>query len=75
MLVGLGLLLALSLAVSAALDALIDWVAPGHRRCGNAVPRWTGPVLEFVVNCVLAAACSPRCRGCGSARAGCCRPR
>jgi membrane protein len=55
MLLGLGLLLALSLGVSAALDALINWATP-DTTLGNTVPRWTGPALEFGVNLLLAAA-------------------
>ena len=55
MLVGLGVLLLLSLGVSAALDALVGWATP-DTTLGNSVPRWTGGALEFGVNLLLAAA-------------------
>jgi membrane protein len=55
MLVGLGALLALSLGVSAALDRVIDWLAP-DTTLGNSLLRLSGPVLEFGVNLLLAAA-------------------
>ena len=55
MLIGLGLLLMLSLGVSAALDALIGWATP-DTTLGNSVPRWSAVVLEFGVNLLLAAA-------------------
>jgi membrane protein len=55
MLVGLGLLLGLSLAMTGALARLIDWLAP-DTNLGQDLVRRFGPVLEFVVNVVLAAA-------------------
>lgn len=55
MLVGLGLLLGLSLGLTAALDWLIDWIAP-DTTFGDSLLRGSGPVLEFGVNLLLAAA-------------------
>lgn len=52
MLVGLGLLLGLSLAMTDLLERLIDHFAPQT----GVIGRSLGPVLEFVVNVVLAAA-------------------
>ncbi len=56
MLALLGLLLALSLATAGAIDSLVDHVAPGIGAVGQALLRGSGPVLEFLVNQVLAAA-------------------
>lgn len=52
MLVGLGLLLAASLAATGALDALVMRVAPESR----AVALIVGPALELIINLALAAA-------------------
>ena len=57
MLVGLGLLLGLSLATSTAIDWVLDWLAgPEATVVGNTVLRASGPLLEFGVNLILAAA-------------------
>jgi membrane protein len=55
MLVGLGLLLGLSLATTTAIDRLLDWLA-ADTGVGQVALRPFGPVLEFVVNLILAAA-------------------
>lgn len=55
MLVGLGILLALSLAMTTALDRLLDWAAPDTYLAATLL-RPIGPALEFLVNLVLAAA-------------------
>jgi membrane protein len=55
MLVGLGLLLGLSLAMSAAIDRVLDWLV-GSTGLGATVLRSSGPVLEFLINLLLAAA-------------------
>lgn len=54
-LVGLGVLLALSLATSALIDAALDWLAP-DTTFGTMFLRATGPVLAFGVNLILAGA-------------------
>ena len=56
MLVGLGLLLGLSLAMTAAIDSAAGLAGARHRRSATLLLRSSGPVLEFVVNLVLAAA-------------------
>jgi membrane protein len=57
MLVGLGLLLALSLAMTTAIDRLLDWLVRSKTTIvGATVLRSSGPVLEFGVNLILAAA-------------------
>ena len=57
MLVVLGVLLALSLALTAAIDFLVDHLAAPHSGAfGPVLLRGSGPVLEFVINLVLAAA-------------------
>jgi membrane protein len=55
MLLGLGLLLGLSLAMTSAIDRLFDWLAP-NTDLGELLLWPIGPVLEFLVNLVLAAA-------------------
>lgn len=55
MLFGLGLLLGLSLAMSWALDQLVGFLAP-DTNLGEMLLRPFGPLLEFMVNVVLAAA-------------------
>ena len=55
MLIGLGVLLGLSLALSAAIDKVLDIIAP-NTTFGSSLVRSSGPVLEFLVNFVLAAA-------------------
>jgi membrane protein len=55
MLFGLGILLGLSLAMSWALDQLIGLLAP-DTNLGEMLLRPIGPLLEFMVNVVLAAA-------------------
>jgi membrane protein len=55
MLVGLGVLLALSLAMTAAIDAVLDWLAP-DTTIGETLLRSVGPVLELAVDIILAAA-------------------
>ncbi len=55
MLVGLGVLLGLSLAMTAAIDKVLGILAP-NTTFGSAIIRSSGPVLEFLVNFVLAAA-------------------
>ncbi len=55
MLIGLGLLLGLSLATSAAIDKVLAILAPNNT-FGNLLASGSGPVLEFAVNFVLAAA-------------------
>jgi membrane protein len=55
MLIGLGVLLILSLAISLAFDTVLDLITP-DTTFGNLVNRGFGPVLEFVVNLVLAGA-------------------
>ncbi len=55
MLVGLGLLLGLSLAMTWALDRLLDWLA-ADSGLGQLALRPIAPVLEFLVNLILAAA-------------------
>ncbi len=57
MLAGLGLLLALSLAITTAINKLLDWLAgPDTTIVGDTILRSSGPVLEFAVNLILAAA-------------------
>ena len=55
MLIGLGVLLGLSLALSAAIDTVLNIFAP-NTTFGSSVVRSFGPVLELLVNFVLAAA-------------------
>jgi membrane protein len=55
MLVGLGILLGLSLATTAAIGAVLEWLAP-NTNLGVTLLRPTGSLLEFAVNVVLAAA-------------------
>jgi membrane protein len=55
MLVGLGLLLAVSLAMTAAIDTVLNWLAP-NTTFGDMLVRSSAPVLELIVNVVLAAA-------------------
>jgi membrane protein len=55
MLAGLGLLLALSLAMAAVLDGALAWLAP-DTNAGRTLIRSSGPVLELFVNIMLAAA-------------------
>jgi membrane protein len=55
MLVGLGVLLLLSLAMTSGLDRLLGWIAP-DTDLGETLLRPFGPALEFVVNLVLACA-------------------
>jgi membrane protein len=55
MLFGLGLLLGLSLAMTAAIDSVLRYLVP-DTNFGNLLLRSSGPVLEFAVNLVLAAA-------------------
>jgi membrane protein len=55
MLVGLGVLLGLSLAMTGAIDYLVGLLAP-DTGFGNLLVRSSGVVLEFAVNLVLAAA-------------------
>src|SRR5689334_15754593 len=55
MLVGLGVLLGLSLAMTAAIDVILAHLVP-DTNFGNLLLRSSGPVLEFAVNLVLAAA-------------------
>ncbi len=56
-LVGLGLLLALSLAMTTAIDRVLDALAgPETTIVGDTVLRASGPLLEFGVNVILAAA-------------------
>jgi membrane protein len=55
MLIGLGLLLGLSLAVSGAIDRLLELLAP-NTTFGTAFLHASGPVLELAVNFVVAAA-------------------
>jgi membrane protein len=55
MLIGLGILLGLSLAITAAFDAVLDMLA-SDTVFGNTLVRSTGPSLAFVVNVILAAA-------------------
>jgi membrane protein len=55
MLVGLGVLLGLSLAMTAAIDVILAHLVP-DTNFGNLLLRSSGPVLEFGVNLVLAAA-------------------
>ena len=55
MLVGLGVLLGLSLAMTTVLDWSLYWLAP-NTTFGTALVRSSGPVLELAVNFVLAAA-------------------
>jgi membrane protein len=57
MLVALGLLLALSLAMTAAIEEILsEIVGPDAGRIGGGVLAWSGPVLEFAINIVLATA-------------------
>jgi membrane protein len=57
MLVGLGLLLALSLVMTAAIEEILEKiVGPDAGRIGGGVLAWSGPVLEFAINLVLAIA-------------------
>jgi membrane protein len=57
MLVGLGVLLGLSLAMTAAIDELLDRIVGREATVvGATVLRSSGPVLEFLVNLLLAAA-------------------
>jgi membrane protein len=55
MLVGLGLLLGLSLAMTWAIDWLFDWTA-AETGVGQVALGPIGPLLEFAVNLILAAA-------------------
>lgn len=55
MLVGLGLLLGLSLATAGAIDRFLGWLAP-DTTLGRLIVRPFGPLLEYGVNLVLAAA-------------------
>jgi len=56
-LVGLGVLVGLSLAMSAAIDRVLDWLVGSQMSVvGATVLRASGPVLEFAVNLVLASA-------------------
>ena len=55
MLVGLGVLLGLSLAMTTVVDRSLGWLAP-DTTFGTALVHWSGPALELAVNCVLAAA-------------------
>jgi membrane protein len=54
-LLGLGLLLGLSLAMTGAVDRLLSWVMP-DTTLGKTMIQPFGPVLEFVVNLILASA-------------------
>jgi membrane protein len=56
MLVVLGVLLASSLALTAAIDFALDQVAPHSGAFGPVLLRTSGPALEFVVNLILAGA-------------------
>ncbi len=57
MLAALGVLLALSLAISAGIDFVLDhYAAPHSGTFGVVLLRASGPLLEFVVNLVLASA-------------------
>lgn len=57
MLVALGVLLLLSLALTTAIDELLDrLVRPDATVVGATVLRASGPVLEFLINLLLAAA-------------------
>lgn len=57
MLVVLGILLALSLATASAIDAIVSHVAaPNTGAFGTVLLRASGPLLEFLLNLVLAAA-------------------
>jgi membrane protein len=57
MLLGLGLLLALSLAMTAAIEEILAAViGPDAGRVGGGVLTWSGPVLELLINLVLASA-------------------
>jgi membrane protein len=55
MLLGLGLLLGLSLAMTSAVGLILTWLAP-DTNLGNVLLRPIGPALEFIVNVVLASA-------------------
>jgi membrane protein len=55
MLFGLGVLLVLSLAMTAAIDSVLGYLVP-NTNFGNLLLRSSGPVLEFAVNVVLASA-------------------
>jgi membrane protein len=55
MLIGLGILLALSLAISAAIDKVLAFLIP-NTTVGSTLLRSSGPVLELAVNFVLAVA-------------------
>jgi membrane protein len=55
MLFGLGVLLGLSLAMTAAIDSVLGYLVP-NTNFGNLLLRSSGPVLEFAVNLVLASA-------------------
>lgn len=55
MLVGLGLLLALSLTMTTVVDRTLDLLVP-KTTIGSVLVRSSGPVLELMVNFVLAAA-------------------
>jgi membrane protein len=55
MLAGLGVLLGLSLAMTAAIDSVLGYLVP-NTNFGNLLLRSSGPVLEFAVNLILAAA-------------------
>lgn len=57
MLAGLGLLLAMSLVMTAAIEEILtDVIGPDAGRVGGSVLAWSGPVLEFMINLVLAIA-------------------
>jgi len=57
MLVGLGLLLALSLVMTAAIEEILArMIGPDAGRLGGGVLAWSGPVLELLINLVLASA-------------------
>jgi membrane protein len=56
-LVGLSALLLLSLLTTWVLERMLSWVVgPEYGLLGGGVLRWSGPVLEFGVNVLLAAA-------------------
>jgi membrane protein len=55
MLVGLGLLLGLSIVMSVAVDRVLDWLV-GPTIFGAAILQSSGPVLQFLINSLLAAA-------------------
>jgi membrane protein len=57
LLIALGILLGLSLATAGAIDGILTWMAgPTTGAIGQTVLRSSGPILELMVNLILAAA-------------------